>query len=314
MTTLFPRPRLVVSRCLGFEPVRYNGQIIRDDLVQKLAGLCEPVIVCPEVEIGLGVPRPPIRLVRKRDQGLALLQPATGRDLTVAMAEFAAGFLGGVGAPEGFLLKSRSPSCGLRDVKVWGTEKEGPPVGKEAGAFGKQVGDRFPFAAIEDEGRLNDDGLRERFLTLLFALARLREVERSGERSALVDFHACHKYLLLAYEERGMRELGRIVAAVAERPWAETVTLYRERFAGAFARPARVVAHINVLQHAFGHVSEGLSSPERAYFLDQLGELRAGRLPLVGTLTLLRSWVLRFDADYVHRQTYLEPYPRELVG
>ena len=86
--------------------------------------------------------------------------------------------------------------------------------------------------------------MRERFLTLLFALARLRQVERS----ALVDFHACHKYLLLAYEETGMREMGRIVAEVAERPWPETLALYRERFARAFACPARVVAHINALQ------------------------------------------------------------------
>jgi uncharacterized protein YbgA (DUF1722 family)/uncharacterized protein YbbK (DUF523 family) len=305
-----------VSRCLGFEPVRYNGQIVRDDFVQKLAGLCDPVVVCPEVEIGLGVPRPPIRLVRGRGRGgtLALVQPDTGRDVTDAMEAFASRFLDGVPAADGFVLKSRSPSCGIRDVKVYGSADQTAPLGKTAGAFGKRVVERFPAAAVEDEGRLNDDALRERFLTLLFALARLREVERSGERSALVDFHARHKYALLAYEERGMRELGKVVAAVAEQPWGETIALYRERFARAFARPARVAAHVNALQHAFGHVSEGLSAPERAFFLEQLGELRSGRLPLSGTLTLLRSWVLRFDADYVGRQAYLEPYPRELVG
>ena len=219
-----------------------------------------------------------------------------------------------MGTADGFLLKSRSPSCGFRDVKIYGSDQEGPPLGKAAGAFGKRVAERFPAAALEDEGRLNDGGLRERFLTLLFALARLREVERGGERSALVAFHARYKFVLLAYEERGMRELGRIVAGVADGPWNETLARYRERFALAFARPARLGAHVNALQHAFGHVSEGLSPPERAFFLDQLGELEAGRLPLAGTLTLLRSWVLRFDADYVDRQAYLEPYPRALVG
>ncbi len=156
--------------------------------------------------------------------------------------------------------------------------------------------------------------MRERFLTLLFALARLRQVERSGERSALVDFHACHKYLLLAYEETGMRELGRIVAAVAERPWPETLALYRERFARAFARPARVVAHIDALQHAFGHVSEGLSSPERAHFLDQLGELRASRLPLVGTSPCCAAGCSASTWTTCTDRPTLEPYPRDLVG
>lgn len=314
MTDAFLRPVLVVSRCLGFEPVRYNGQIVRDDFVQKLASLCRPVIVCPEVEIGLGVPRPPIRLVQERGKPLALIQPATGRDLTATMAEFGDRFLDGVPEADGFLLKSRSPSCGVRDVKVHPAADESASLGKTAGAFGGRVVERFPGAAIEDEGRLNDDLLRERFLTLLFALARLREVEASGERSALVAFHAAYKYVLLAYEEIGMRELGRLVAAVAERPWAETIALYRERFARALGRAASVRAHINALQHMFGHVSEGLSAAERAYFLDQLEELRAGRLPLVATLALLRGWVLRFDAEYLARQAYLQPYPRALAG
>src|SRR5512134_2435268 len=97
----FSRPALVVSRCLGFEPVRYNGQIVRDDFVTRLASLCEPVVVCPEVEIGLGVPRPPIRLVRDRAGALALVQPATGRDVTDVMRDFAVRRLDGLAAADG---------------------------------------------------------------------------------------------------------------------------------------------------------------------------------------------------------------------
>ena len=313
MTTPFARPRLVVSRCLGFEPVRYNGQIIRDDFVQRLAALCEPVPVCPEVEIGLGVPRPPIRLIQ-RDGELSVFQPDTGRDVTAAMRDFGERFLGGLGAVDGFVLKSRSPSCGLRDVKVYPAPADAAPSGKGAGVFGGAVLDRFPSAAVEDEGRLNDDLLRERFLTLLFALGRLRAVEAEGERGALVEFHARYKYVLLAYEERGLRELGRLVAAVADAPWDRTMTAYRARFARALARPARLGAHINALQHAFGPVSDGLGARERAFFMDHLQELRGGRVPLAGTLALLRSWALRFDNEYLDRQAYLEPYPRALAG
>jgi uncharacterized protein YbgA (DUF1722 family)/uncharacterized protein YbbK (DUF523 family) len=310
----FPRPTLVVSRCLGFDPVRYNGQIVRDDFVQRLAVHCETVVVCPEVEIGLGVPRPPIRIELGSSGAVQLVQPETGRDLTAVMKEFAADRLDGLGETDGFLLKSRSPSCGFRDVKLYPSPDATQPTARRAGLFAEAVLARFPSAAIDDEGRLRDGPLRERFLTLLFALARLRAVEAGGERAGLVDFHARYKYVLMAYEERGMRELGRIVAAVADGPWAVTIARYRERFARAFARPARRGGQINALQHAFGPLSEGLGGAERAFFLEQVEELRAGRAPLTSTLTLLRSWALRFGNEYLERQVYLQPYPRELAG
>lgn len=310
----FPRPVLIVSRCLGFDPVRYNGQVIRDDFVRRLTEVCDPVVVCPEVEIGLGVPRPPIRLVREREGALALVQPDTGRDVTADMRDFAGRFLGGLASADGFLLKSRSPSCGVRDVKVYPFEDASAPVAKGSGLFGAAVLERFPGAAIEDEGRLHDGALRERFLTLLFALARLRGVEASGEPSALVELHARYKYVLLAHEDRGLRELGRMVASVGDAPWREVVARYRERFARALARPARVGGHVNALQHMFGPVSEGLSPRERAFFVSHLEDLRAGRLPLAAALALLRGWALRFDNGYLERQAYLEPYPRVLAG
>jgi uncharacterized protein YbgA (DUF1722 family)/uncharacterized protein YbbK (DUF523 family) len=308
-----PRPRLIVSQCLGFEPVRYNAQVIRDDFVRRLADVCDVVPVCPEVAIGLGVPRPPIRLVRDRGSGaLHVLQPKTGKDVTHDMAQFAASFLDTHTDVDGFVLKNRSPSCGIHDVKVYAPGDDAAPVDRAAGAFGGAVLERFPDAAIEDEGRLRSEALRERFLTLLFALARLREVAAGGERSALVDFHARYKYLLLAYDERGMRELGRIVASVAERPWAETLSLYRSRFARALQRPAKLRAHINALTHAFGHVSDGLSAEERRFFLEHLVELRASRATLATTLTLLRAWTLRFEVPWLVAQAYFRPYPVEL--
>ena len=313
-TEAFPRPILVVSRCLGFEPVRYNGQIVRDDFVQRLVAVCEPRTVCPEVEIGLGIPRPPIRLVRRREGTLTLVQPDTGRDVTGLMTEFAGGYLEGLDPVDGFLLKSRSPSCGFRDVKIYPESESSAPVGKTAGLFGAAVLDRFPQAACEDEGRLRDEPLRERFLTLLFALARLRAVEAAGERSGLVDFHARYKYVLMAYEERGLRELGRLVAGIAELPWGDALARYRERFAHALKRAARLGGHVNALQHMFGPISDGLAPRERAFFVDHVEQLRSGHATLEATVPLLRSWALRFESEYLERQAYLLPYPRELVG
>lgn len=310
MNVDFPRPRIVVSRCLGFEPVRYNAQIIRDDFVRRLVPHCDVIPTCPEVEIGLGTPRPPIRLVREgKGLELRVFQPSTERDVTDAMSSFSDAFLGGLEAVDGFVLKNRSPSCGIHDVKVYAPGDGGVVAGKTAGAFGGRVLEQFPDAAIEDEGRLRSEVLRERFLSLLFGLARLRQVEASGSRRELTDFHASYKYMLLAYSEKCMRELGRIAASVAERPWEETMAQYRATFAQALAKPARLRAHVNALTHAFGHLSDGLSPEERQFFLQTLDELRASRTTVPAALLLLRSWVVRFDVAYLKRQAYFQPYP-----
>ncbi|MDD4858406.1 MAG: DUF523 domain-containing protein, partial [Candidatus Krumholzibacteria bacterium] len=112
------RPTVVVSKCLGFAACRYNGLGISSDFVKALMPDVDFVPVCAEVEIGLGVPREPIR-VASGPNGLRLLQPSTGLDVTERMVRFARTFLESLSAVDGFILKSRSPSCGVRDVKVF---------------------------------------------------------------------------------------------------------------------------------------------------------------------------------------------------
>ena len=173
----FAKPRVVVSKCLGFAACRYDGAMISDDFVRRLAAHVTFCPVCPEMEIGLGCPRDPIRVVLAGKE-LRLMQPATGRDVTEAMRQFADSFLGGLGEVDGFLLKSRSPSCGLKDVKVYGGPAGNMPQSVGRGFFGGAVLDRFPGAAAEDEGRLRNFTLREHFLTRLFVPAEFREVRR----------------------------------------------------------------------------------------------------------------------------------------
>lgn len=175
-----PRPRLVVSRCLDLAACRYDGAVIEAPLVRRLAPFVELVPVCPELEIGLGVPRDPVRLVtlpggpdRPR-----MVQPSTGRDLTGAMTAFSRAFLERVGPVDGFLLKSRSPSCGVADTKLYGgaeSHGEESPVGLGAGLFARAVLERFGELPVADEERLADPEARHRFLADLFARARRRE-------------------------------------------------------------------------------------------------------------------------------------------
>jgi uncharacterized protein YbgA (DUF1722 family)/uncharacterized protein YbbK (DUF523 family) len=307
-----PRPRVVVSKCLGFAPCRYNGIAITDRVVELVKPFIEPITVCPEVEIGLGVPRAPIRRVEEAGR-IKLHQPETGRDVTEEMHSFAEDFLGSLPDIDGFLLKYRSPSCGPSQVKIYNSTAATAGHRKGAGAFAEAAAQTFPGLAIEDEGRLQSFDIRGHWLTRLFTLARFRLAASQGSMGALVSFHARHKFLLMAYNQVAMREMGRIVANAEKRPVPDVLARYRLQVERALTRSPRRRSALNVLQHAFGYISDGLSDGERRHFLEALKDYADARIPLSGLTTLLRSWILRFDVGYLAGQAYFEPYPQELV-
>ncbi|MFN3347009.1 MAG: YbgA family protein, partial [Candidatus Bipolaricaulaceae bacterium] len=280
-------------------------------VVAALGSFVEFVPVCPELEIGLGVPRPPVRLVR--DPHLRLVQPDTGKDWTSAMTAFIERFLGNLGEIDGVILKNRSPSCALRDAKIYASAGKGAAVGHGPGLFGQAVRARFPDLPAEDEGRLTNKSLREHFFTTIFAFASLREVASAGDLGKLVQFHTSQKFLLLSLSQTRLTELGRIVANASRLPPSEVFRRYVQGFRAAFLRPPRRPAVVNVLEHAFGYVSEGLSRSERAYFQELLQEYRAGRVPLSVPREVLRSWIIRFDVEYLRGQTFFHPFPAELL-
>lgn len=308
------RPRVVLSRCLEHAACRYDGQVIRDDFVARLGRHVEFITVCPEVQIGLGVPRPVIRLEGDGKEPPRLVQPSTGQDLTRAMSEFSRETVAGLADVDGYILKSRSPSCGLRDVKVRAPGGEGPAVGKTAGLFAAEALRHNGDLAMEDEGRLRNYRVREHFLTKLFVLAELRQLRSTKPTMrALTDFQARHKLLLMSYNQVGMRRLGRIAANPDQRPIAELRETYSTELRAALARIARRRSQINVAQHAMGYFKTRLGAEEKRYFLDALERFRLSRLPLSSLLAILRSWIARFDEPYLAGQSYFEPYPEQLV-
>jgi uncharacterized protein YbgA (DUF1722 family)/uncharacterized protein YbbK (DUF523 family) len=307
------KPSIVVSQCLGFAAVRYDGAILRDDFVRALQGHVNFIQVCPEVGIGLGVPRDPIRILTGSN-GRRLVQPSTARDLTQKMTQFAHKFLQNLDAVDGFILKSRSPSCGIKDVKTFADAPGNMPGSKQSGFFAEAVLEQFPRAAIEDEGRLTNFRLRHHFLVKLFANARLRAVQQSGQMAALVRFQTAYKLQWMAYSQTGLRDLGRIVASKTDLRFNELVEAYATRMGDLLVTPARPGNICNTLMHAFGYVSGQLSRAEASHFLAQLEEYRADRLPLSALLLLLQSWALRFDVEYLSNQHFFAPYPPELMN
>lgn len=308
----FERPIVIVSKCLEFEPVRWDGQIISDPFVKKLKAYVDFRPVCPEVEIGLGVPRKPVRVVEK--SGLRkLVQLETDRDVTKDMLDFTGSFVSSVAEVDGFLLKSRSPSCGIKDVKIYpGTEKIGPS-GRGTGFFGGAIIDRFSSLAIEDEGRLTNFDLRETFLTRIFAHAELRRVIKSAKMKEIVEFQAKNKHLLMAYKQKEMRVLGKIVANPEKRGLKEIAADYEHHFNLALAKKPRRPSTINVLLHALGYFKDCLTPKEKSLFLDLIDKYRTGSLPLIALLTLVNSWAVKYEVDYILNQTLFEPFPEGLL-
>lgn len=309
----FAKPRVVVSKCLEFEACRYNGEKIPDKLIEKLSPYVEFIPVCPEVEIGLGTPREVIRLVASGDEA-RLKQPETGRDLTEQMEEYSNDFLSELEEVDGFILKTRSPSCGLYDAKVYSGLEKSPVVRTEAGLFANKVKEHFPKAAKEDEGRLKNFIVREHFLTRLFTVTEFKEVKKSHSISKLMQFQAKNKYLFMACNQDSMRRLGRIVANHEKLEDGEVFDLYEEELDELFNRMPKPSDHINVCQHVFGYFSKHLTKAEKDHFLQALDQFKDQKIPLSSLLTMLRSWSYRFENDYLLSQNYFSPYPEALVA
>jgi len=157
------KPRVVVSRCLGFEACRWNAEIINSKAVDELRGRVEFVTVCPEQDIGLGVPRKPLNLVLVEDV-VRVIQSETGRDVTDELWGLSMGFLERLGKVDGFILKSRSPSCGHGTTRI----HNGSRVNIGSGVFASYVEKRYPDHAILDEDTLEELG-SEAFLRLVAA-------------------------------------------------------------------------------------------------------------------------------------------------
>jgi uncharacterized protein YbgA (DUF1722 family) len=195
---------------------------------------------------------------------------------------------------------------------VFHADAEGAAFDSGPGLFTARVLESFPHTAIEDEARLNDLRLRHHFLTKAFALAGLRAATRRG-RAGLIDFHSRSKLLLMAHSEAGLRRLGRLLGSPARVSDADLVREYGTQFAAALARPSRPGPSVNVLMHALGHVSDRLTTAERSHFLELVESYRRRVVPLSAPQAVLASWAARFDVPYMARQTFLEPYPAELV-
>lgn len=306
--------RIGLSACLAGEGVRFDGGHKHEPfLTATVARFVEFVRVCPEVDVGMGVPREAVRLVR-RDGGVAMVGNRTGRDWTEPMEGYSrarARELGELGLC-GYILKKGSPTCGMERVRLY--TEGGMPEKNGVGVFARILKETLPDLPVEEEGRLHDPPLRENFFESVFAYRRLQTLfGRTWTTGDLVRFHTAEKMLLLAHDPAGYKELGRLVAGASGREAQEVAHEYRARFMAAMRRKPTRGRHTNVLQHMLGYFRERLDARTRGDLDAEVEQYRLGLVPLVVPVTLIAHYVRVLEEPYLQGQTYLQPHPRELM-
>jgi uncharacterized protein YbgA (DUF1722 family)/uncharacterized protein YbbK (DUF523 family) len=293
--------------------VRFDGGHKHDHFLTDLLGrYVEWVPVCPELEVGMGVPREAVRLVGDV-AAPHLVGVRTGTDHTASMERFTAVRVAQLATLDlqGYVFKKGSPSCGMERVRVYGAT--GMPSRRGRGVFAAAFMGALPLLPVEEEGRLNDPVLRENFIERLFAYRRWRALAEAPGRGALVAFHTAHKFQLLAHSPKHYAALGRLVAGQKGRRAAALVAEYGGAFMEALAVHATTAKHVNVLQHLAGFCREHLDAADRQELAGVIDDYRRHLVPLVVPLTLLRHHVERHRVAYVLGQTYLTPHPKELM-
>jgi uncharacterized protein YbgA (DUF1722 family)/uncharacterized protein YbbK (DUF523 family) len=311
------RPRVGVSACLVGREVRFDGGHKRSSfLVDTLGPFVELVPVCPEVESGMPVPRESIRLVADGAR-TRLVGNRTRTDHGDAMERWAAPRLEELAALDldGFVLKKDSPSCGLERVRLYpSADPDASPTRDGTGLFAAALRARLPSLPLAEEGWLADPPLREAFLDRLFTHHRLQvQLLAAPTRAGLIAFHAAHKFLYLAHSPTGYRQLGRLVAKVAERPLDEVVAEYVAGAMDALSVRATPGKHANVLEHILGYFKEELGPDDKREVLELIAELRAGVNGVAVPLAILAHHLRRGGQEgWLAQQVYFDPYPRAL--
>ena len=305
-----------VSTCLLGEEVRWDAGHKHDRYLTGILGRYLTFVpVCPEAELGMGIPREPVSLHGDLTAP-RMIGNKSGEDWTDRMNRWSRRKLKEL-IPlglSGYVLKRGSPSCGMERVPVKGG-RGGMPRKQGTGLFAAELRRRLPLLPVEEEGRLNDPGLRENFVVRVFAYHRLQQLFAGGRvaRGDVVAFHSRQKYLLMAHSPKHYKQLGQLVAQIKDHTPAEFRRAYEQSYMEALALAATPSKHVNVMQHLLGYLKRELGAAERADILRVIEQYRAGTVPLVVPLTLLNHHLTVHQVDYLLDQVYLRPAPEELA-
>lgn len=302
---------LGISACVKGEQVRFDkGHKKSHFCTEELGKHVQYKAYCPEVAIGLPIPRKTIRQVKK-DDVIVVSRPDGSGDVTDALSNFGSKVADNVDELSGFIFCQKSPSCGMERVKVYyehgkGSESNG------IGLFAKQIMEKNPLLPCEENGRLNDMPLRENFIIRVYTYKHWQELVASGlTKHKLIQFHTQHKYLLMSHHLQTYKSLGKLLA----RADIDLDELSQQYIAGLMAGLKHLSnrkSHSNTLQHLQGYFKKQLNKIQKQELSEKISEFREGLVPLLVPLTLINHYLREHTKEYLNSQVYLSPYPDDL--
>jgi uncharacterized protein YbbK (DUF523 family)/uncharacterized protein YbgA (DUF1722 family) len=306
----YARPIIGISKCLEFDMCRYDGSRINNNFVRNMKKYVDFVPICPEVGIGLGTPRKPIRLV-KIDGKKNLYQPSSEKNLTQEMHNFTQKFVASTEVLDGFIFKRDSPTCGISDVRLY--HKLGTDSGyqKTSGMFSEGISVEFPNMVKEDEKRLSNILIREHFLTRIFVLANLRESLKQQSIEKLFEFYSKSMLLLLCHDEKLTAELGLIFKI--EDDFEIISKKFQKIVYDILSSNVKKTPMIDTFDYMFDFVKSKLSESEQSHYKSLIDEFENDLISHSQISTLLYSWALRYNVKIILEQSLFDPFPKNLL-
>jgi uncharacterized protein YbgA (DUF1722 family)/uncharacterized protein YbbK (DUF523 family) len=301
-----------ISSCLLGEKVRFDsGHKKNQYVVNVLAEYFEFISFCPEVDIGLGIPRETIRLVEVDDVMKCIGSKTADLDVTEKLTDSAERQKPWHTELSGYILKKNSPSCGMERVRVY---KGSMPERKGIGIYAKQLIKNFPQLPMEEEGRLGDPVIRENFIQRVFIFHRWKTLmNQTISLNSLYEFHAQHKYIYMSHCPEKAKNLGRLIAGIDSQDLVEVSLQYLDKMMEILRIKATKKNHVNTLNHIQGYLKKYISAPHKKEMVDVIEQYRLGFLPLIVPITLLRHHFNDHPNEYITKSFYLKPHPSELM-
>lgn len=299
------KPKIIISKCLNSEKCRYDGQGYDDKVILLLKEYIDIETICPEREIGLSIPREPIR-IESHNNEYKLIQLKSNLDYTSQMNEFTEKFLSGIKDIDGFILKSKSPSCGIKDVKIYHKGQKCSISNDGNGFFSNKVIEKYSKLPIEDEGRLKNYSIRDEFLTRIFAINNLKDEKN------ILEFHNKNSLLLKSYNSDLSDELESVINK--EKINQADIDLYKNKVYEVLGGKRNKKSKINIAKRVFEKYKTYLSENEIRHFQKLLMLYEEEKMPFSSLKIVLQMYAVRLDDIDLLIQTFFNPYPENLIS
>ena len=300
-----------ISSCLLGQEVRFDGGHKRQHFcTDELGQHVQYLPLCPEMGIGLGKPRPTLRL--EEEGGEIFARNAKGLDVTDQLKDFSRNSQPVFDVISGYIVCAKSPSCGMERVKIYqpGTKFN---VSNGVGIHTQELMNLHPDMPIEENGRLNDLKLRENFITRLYTYHQWLTLKHEGLTPAkLIDFHSRFKFLMLAHDQKTYYELGGLLSDLSS-DFQQKADRYIHDLMQGMKNVATRKQHCNVLQHLQGYFKDYMTSAQRQELADLIENYRLGLLPLLAPMTMIKHYLNEYPNEYIQNQEYLNPHPNTLA-